>query len=516
VVGNRRLQIMAKTIAGSGAGDRTKAVKRVESFGLEDETPATSITGPLGVQPSTTFTMTGRASDDKGVKALSYWFRDEQGRYLQDDGTVDDVYHAFRGAPDVVGAASATWSYDVTVPHEGVWRGSATAIDTNGQADLRSAVHDWRVDSTAIAPRVTIVQPVKMSPPTSVATVVVAPGEPMTFSGTATDDAGLKNVEITLRNTTTRENLAADGTWGLGVTAGQHRVSPADITGSTYSWSWTTPFSLSAGSYTFTVRATDDEEITTPTTQQGRLTIQGQVPGDLQPNGLLTGSSTAAVALSDPTLDLGGTATADRRARSVDLTVYDSESGRYLQDDGTTMSAAYNRLVAGLAFPNSRSTAWTRRVILPTAGDFTVTAFAYDTAGQQDSSTLGATARFRYFPGDALPRFETAGGQPVDGSTFTQSRIVVTGRALDDVGIAGVDVAVMNSAGRYMSSTGTFSSTTPSWRAAFLNSPGSPGSNYSYTTPVIPSGTYTVQVRPTDVRDQVGPVRTARAVVVSP
>ena len=50
-----------------------------------------------------------------------------------------------------------------------------------------------------------------------------------------------------------------------------------------------------------------------------------------------------------------------------------------------------------------------------------------------------------------------------------------------------------------MGSTGTFGPTTnESWRTAFLNSPGSPGSNYSYTTPVIPAGTYTVRVRGVD------------------
>ena len=64
-------------------------------------------------------------------------------RYLQNDGTVDDIFNTFRGEPDVIGATNATWSYDVTLPHEGVWRGSATAVDTTGQADLRSATRDW-------------------------------------------------------------------------------------------------------------------------------------------------------------------------------------------------------------------------------------------------------------------------------------------------------------------------------------------------------------------------------------
>jgi large repetitive protein len=65
-----------------------------------------------------------------------------------------------------------------------------------------------------------------------------------------------------------------------------------------------------------------------------------------------------------------------------------------------------------------------------------------------------------------------------------------------------------------MSSSGSFTSTSESWRSAFLNSPGTPGSaflnspgtpgsNYSYTTPVIPSGAYRVRVRAVDAYGQV-------------
>ncbi len=56
----------------------------------------------------------------------------------------------------------------------------------------------------------------------------MAPGSPVTFSGTATDDEGLHDVQITLRNSTTRENLATDGTWGVGLTAGSYRISPVE------------------------------------------------------------------------------------------------------------------------------------------------------------------------------------------------------------------------------------------------------------------------------------------------
>ena len=411
-----------------------------------------------------------------------------------------------------IGATAAIRSLDVTVPQEGLWEGSATAVDTAGQADLRSATREWTINPNAVAPTVAMNQPVAMTPPFSVPTLVVAPGDPMTFSGTATDDVRLRNVEISLRNSTTRENLGADGTWGVGVVAGQHRISPVDINATSYNWSYTTPFDLAPGTYNFTVRATDNDGLTTSSTNQGRLTVSAQVPGDAPPNGLLNVTGTQTVAT--PTVDLAGTATDDLGVQSVRLTVFDNETGRYLQPNGS-LSSTYTMLNANLATPNATSTTWTLPITLPTGGDYSVTAYAYDTAGQQDTSTSGATARYKYFPGDLPPTFADGLGQPVDGATFNESRIVVSGRALDDVSIAKVEVGIVNAAGQYMSSSGGFTSTSPSWRTAFLNSPGSPGSNYSYTTPVIPPGTYSVLVRPIDHRDQVGEARTATGIVVS-
>jgi trimeric autotransporter adhesin len=131
VTGNRELQILARTVAVTGGSDTTKAVKKFESFGIDDQTPTTSITGPSGgVLASTTFVATGTASDDKGVNALSYWFRDDSNRYLQDDGSVAAGFNTFRGAPDVVGATSATgaptWSRAGTASPRPTSAGPAT------------------------------------------------------------------------------------------------------------------------------------------------------------------------------------------------------------------------------------------------------------------------------------------------------------------------------------------------------------------------------------------------------
>jgi PKD repeat protein len=514
ITGNRELQLMAKTFNTAGGSDATKAIKKIESFGIDDQTPTTGISGPSGsVLTSTNFIATGTAADDKGVNALTYWFRDESNNYLQEDGSVASSFNTFRGTPDVVGATSATWQYEVTLPHEGTWRMSATAIDSSGQSDLRGATRDWLITSTGVAPTVAITSPAPMTPPTAAPTLTVAPGGTLTFSGTANDDDNLANVEISLRNSTTREQLASDGSWGTDVIQGYYRVSPQNISGTSYNWSWTTPFNLSQGQYSFSVRATDDIGLTTSSANQGRLTINAQVPGDNPPNGLLdfTGTDSSIEVLH---LDLAGTATDDIGVAGVRVSLQDQDTGRYVQPNGT-MAAAFATLNATLASPNVTSTTWTLGVDLPTKGEFAVTAFAFDTAGQQDTSTSGATARYLVYPGDLDPTISDTLFSPTEGTAFTDARIFVSGRADDDTAMGSVQVAIVNSLGQYMSSSGTFTSTTESWRTAFLNSPGTPGSNFSYTTPVIPSGAYTVRARAVDAYGQVQAVPREAHVTVS-
>ena len=457
--------------------------------------------------------MTGTANDDKGVNSLSYWFRDEQQRYLQADGTVDDIFNSFRGEPDVIGATNATWSYEVTLPHEGVWRGSATATDTIGQADLRSGMRDWRIDSTVVAPTVAISQPVEMTPPFAAPTVTVEPGSRVTFSGTAEDDQGLRNVEITLRNSSTGEGLANDCSFIAGGN-GNCRISPVDIGGSVYNWTYTTPFDLTPGTYSFTVRATDDEDNTTSSNNQGRLTINATYPGDNPPN-----TTMAFVAPTDGslTVNLAGGATDETGVTNVRVSLQDRDTGRYLQANGT-MGATLVTREATLGTPNGTTTTWSLPPItLPSGGDWRFSATAYDTRGQFDASP--ATANYTLYPGDGPPTLSDTLGQPQNGATFDAGKIVVTGRAEDAAdqyaSIAEVQVAVVNAAGQYMSSSGTFTSTNPSYRTAFLNSPGSAGSNYSYTTPVIPAGVYSVRVRPIDVHDQIGVERISTNITVT-
>ena len=97
-----------------------------------------------------------------------------------------------------------------------------------------------------------ITTPVVMNPPTAVGALTVAPHGQLSFSGTATDDEGLANVEVSFRNSTTGESLAADGTWAV-QSSGWFRVTAIDVSGSSTPWSYatsTTPgFDLTPGTY---------------------------------------------------------------------------------------------------------------------------------------------------------------------------------------------------------------------------------------------------------------------------
>ncbi|WP_436698934.1 PKD domain-containing protein [Nocardioides sp. BYT-33-1] len=511
---NRELLVRARGVAGNGTADNTKATKKFETFGTSDQPPNTNVTGPGSPVASLTFTITGSATDDFGVNGVSFTLRDSQNRYLQDDGTVSGTYNTFQVDPDVVGATSTTWSYEITVPYEDEWWAQARATDTAGQSDLDTADRRWIVTENGQAPTVSITQPAIMVPPTTAQPVTVTPGQPLTFSGSATDDEALREVSITLRNTSTGERLAADGTWGTTVIAGSYRISPVNLNQASYNWSYTTPFSLSPGTYTFTVSAEDQIGLGTSSANQGRLTLNAAIPGDSPPNATITptGTITGQQVLA---LNLTGAATDDKGVARVGVAVQDRDTSRYLQPNGT-LSAAFATLDATLAAPGATSTSWTLTVALPTQGDWAVTAYAWDTAGQQDPSTTGATARYPIYPGDQPPVMNEALLNPIEGTEFLDGKIFVSGRAEDDQAMQEVEVGIVNAAGQYMSSSGTFTSTNASWRTAFLNSPGTPGSNFSYTTPVIPPGAYTVRVRAIDQHDFVSVVYERHVTVVHP
>ncbi len=493
--------------------DPTKAIKKFETFGLTDSPPTMSYTAPLaGVVNTKTFTISGDVSDDRGATGISMTIKDSAGRYLQDDGTVDSTYNAIGIALDQPNATYSTWSREITVPTEGRWEAQARARDTGGNSSLDTRDRSWDVTEGGQAPSVSISSPGSVVPPTAPLPVEVRPGGRMTFRGTATDDGHIKSVHVALLNNSTGENLTVDGTWGIdnGLNLYKLPVTP-DATKQSHDWTWTTPQDLTPGNYTFAVMARDNDDIATPQSAWAIMTMNAVVQGDAPPKATIDVKGVQPPS-ENLTLDLTGSATDDADVDEVRLVVKDLDTSRYLTADGE-ISRTYTTVAAELATPDATSTTWSRPVVLPTEGNWNVTAFARDSAGQRDLSSLNATARYPVYPGDRTPWLNEDLLAPTEGSSFTEGRIFVSGRAEDDNVTRRVEVAVVDGTGKFLGSTGSFGA--ESWRAAFLTSPGTPGSNFSYTTPVLPAGTYQVRVRAVDNHGLVTTTPSVRTVTVS-
>ncbi len=249
------------------------------------------------------------------------------------------------------------------------------------------------------------------------------------------------------------------------------------------------------------------------------MTMNAVVPGDATPDATLA-TQGAQVPSENLTLNITGQATDDQKVAEVRLVLKDLDTSRYYHQDGS-VSSAYTSIPATLDTEDATSTGWSRTVTLPNQGNWSVTAYAVDSAGQRDLNTIGNTARYPIYPGDVAPTLTDNLLAPTENASFTEGKIFVSGRAEDTNNAPGgtaatskVEVAVIDGTGKYLTSTGTFA-VAESWRAAFLTSPGTPGSNFSYTTPVLPEGSYTVKVRAIDQHGLVTAVPSVRHVTVT-
>ena len=492
--------------------DPTKAIKKFETFGLADAPPTMTYTAPAaGLVANQTFNIQGTVADDLGVTGISMTLKNSAGRYLQDDGTVDSTYNSIGIAPDVPNATSTTWSKEVTVPAEGTWFAQARARDTGGNDSLDTTDRTWNVSADGQSPSVSISSPGSVVPPTAPQVVRVEPGGPMTFTGSANDDGQVKSIYVAMLNNSTGECLTVDGSWGIDNGLNLYKL-PVTVNQQSYNWTWTMPANLSPGNYTFAVLAVDDEGIATPQASWAVMTLNAVVDGDVPPKATQT-----KVGVQPPSGSLGlvvdGQATDDHGVDEVRLIVKDLDTSRYLHANGT-ISPTYTTVPADVTDAGATSTAWSKSLTLPNQGNWNVTAYAVDTVGQRDLATTGAVARYPVYPGDTPPTLTDNLLAPTEGASFTEGKIFVSGRAEDDQATSKVEVAIMSSANQYLTSSGTFSGA-ETWRAAFLTSPGTPGSNFAYTTPVLPAGNYKVKVRAVDQHGLVTAVPSERNVVVS-
>ncbi len=162
------------------------------------------------------------------------------------------------------GATSTNWSLSVSVP-DGSYLMSVGATDGAGNVDATSATRNFSVNT---APPDTTPADGTITFPTN--NQVLNDATP-TITGGATDNVGVGQVQVSIRNITTGQYMKADGTFQVAFVAVTATVASPGATSTT--WQYTPPVNLTNDQYRVEVRAKDTSNNLDPTRQNLRFVI---------------------------------------------------------------------------------------------------------------------------------------------------------------------------------------------------------------------------------------------------
>ncbi|MGB0099125.1 MAG: Ig-like domain-containing protein [Nocardioides sp.] len=209
-------------------------------------------------------TFTGSATDDVGVDEVLISLRRRSDRLWWSGTEWAAARTTFPATLTQAGATETDWSFDWEPPAEGDYAVQVSAVDAAGNVDqskpyLRFSHATGPVDT--VAPNGTLAAP---SPG------AVRPLEPLTFSGSATDDVSVSAVRIAIRDPANSQWW--NGTdWQAGFATSLATLSDPDAAATDWSFTWTPP---STGAYAVQVIAVDASDNTDPTKPWRRFTIQ--------------------------------------------------------------------------------------------------------------------------------------------------------------------------------------------------------------------------------------------------
>ncbi len=432
---------------------------------------------------SNSFTVSGTAEAGEGVAAVKISILDENANaYVQADGSLGD-YVEFDASLTSPGTVSTGWSFPVTLV-DGTYRFFAKAVGSAGGQDDGPHMVRYLLYPGNAAPAVAIDAPLDDQ--------VFDGPQPITISGTATDDAGVDRIYAQVFDLNANKGLGFNGFYGSKV-----RWFPIDVDDPgalSTTWSWTAPENLPLGHYRIRAYARDVVGVDTVNVDRPSIEVTLTVPGDDAPVMLMDSPANAQQVFASNDIVVGGTATDDQGVTAVGIRVWHYGEKLWAQPDGSL--SVYVDIPATLSNPGATSTTWSVPLTLPD-GKYRIEAQAFDTVGQHDELTQWGQDRYNIwlFPGDALPTasiFTPTAGQVIAGTT-----IGVGGEILDDRAVQEVEVYLRHTTtGRGPRINGSIGN--PQWVPGFVTNPGHGRSNFNFTSIDLPPGTYDLRVRAID------------------
>jgi sugar lactone lactonase YvrE len=317
---------------------------------------------------------------------------------------------------------------------------------------------------------------------------------PVTFAGTASDNALVASVELAIQDQATgRWWEPTTGTWQTGqswCTVPYAGGSPTSVT-----WSWVFPGAQYGGDYHVEVRARDGNNTLTA----------ANVTRDIHVRKLTSDAAPPTATLDDPVdgsvlplapLVVVGTASDDTGVASIETSVQHTSSGLWWT--GSVWSATQTWFVVVPGSPGAALTSWSWSWTPPAAAAYTLVARSVDLAGNRSGEVQAGVTVDLGGPDTVAPDGTVASVK--NNQTLPLGPVVFAGAATDNAGVADVQVGIKNrdTGLWWKASTGT-------WVTAFTWNPGSvlslpAGSPTSWSygwTPAV-AGNYTVTVRALD------------------
>ena len=329
----------------------------------------------------------------------------------------------------------------------------------------------------------------------------IVPGAPVSIAGTATDNAGISRVEVSVRN---EAGLWFDGrttTWGPTQTWNQAPWWGADTHTVSFDWHFV---AIDYGrSYHVEVQPGDISNNLGPK-QTADFTVQTPTVDGADPAVTLTGPADGQQVSAGHPVAITGNATDDV---GVARTAYAVQSGgaaaQWLQADGT-WGAALTWIDTPPTPGGAPAVTFSAAFTPPASGQYGITVQAWDFAGKLDATR--PSVQITAIPPDTVPPDGTITTPTPNQQLPLAPTIILAGNATDDWAVATVDVAIRNTAtGLWLRLDGTWGAF--QWLPASVTSPGATSTGWTYPWAPPGTGSFAIQARATDAAGNVDPTR---------
>lgn len=339
----------------------------------------------------------------------------------------------------------------------------------------------------------------------------VLPLAPVTFTGTAADNASVANVELSIQHLETGMWWnSANSSWEAAMTDIAAMWTSASAPATSVSWRSTFTGVVAGGTYLVYVK-TRDASGNLSGVNVRTFGMPGTSPpappppptfDTVRPDGRLSyPARQQAVPLT--TVQFAGTATDNVGVTQVRVALKHVETGRWWSGSGSTgFSTSFRYWDATLDAPGATSTGWSWPWMPRVPGTYRIQVQARDAAGNVDGTMPNVMFSVTSEAPDAIAP-DTTLTAPTNGATVPSGAYSVRGSATDNIAVASVRVSIQDTAtGRWWNGTGW--NDLPTTVSATLASPNAASTNWTYGFNA-PEGSFAVQATAFDTSNMADP-----------